>query len=182
MKPLVTTCTKTSSSITIFWSNSLTGLVTGYQVHFKKSSDNSYGSWITVGNVTSYLTTGLLSNTSYDFQVRGTCASGNTGASTKFTCSTNARLGNEVEESSAAISTYPNPSTGSFNVAMNGFELGTVVTIKVINTLGQIVYSAEKVSTDADALIALDNVTTGVYSVEVNDGTHRFVESIILNK
>src|SRR4030095_12407745 len=80
-KPQLTSCTSNSTSITVFRSGNVEGLVTSYQLRNKKHAVSTWGPWITVGLGTSYTTNGLLSNTQYDFQLRGTCTSGFTASS-----------------------------------------------------------------------------------------------------
>ncbi|MFN0276490.1 MAG: T9SS type A sorting domain-containing protein [Chitinophagales bacterium] len=59
-----------------------------YEVRFKLTSASSYGPITNIGSVTSYTFTGLAASSSYDFQVRSKCTSGEKSGWTKKTAST----------------------------------------------------------------------------------------------
>lgn len=176
-----TNCTSNSSSITGFWSSNIASGVTGYQIRFKKHSVTTWGAFVNLGVVTSYTATGLLSNTQYDFQLRGTCASGSYTATTSFSCSTTVvRLEENAVNSSMNI--YPNPTSGNFRIEFGNLSSNSV-RVKISNTAGQIVYSSENVSVDANAVnIQLENVANGIYFVEVTDGMNVFVQHLNIVK
>lgn len=179
-KPVLTSCSSTSSSITVFRSASLPG-VNSYELRFKKHSVATYGPWVNVGNGLSFTTTGLLSNTQYDFEIRGVCSSGKTGASKAITCATTLRIGET--SNNASINAYPNPNTGEFTVELSGFDGNSTVSLQVVNMLGQVVYNNDKVSTDESTLkLNLGNVPSGLYNVEVTDGISHLVQNVMINK
>lgn len=183
IKPILTSCSSTSTSITVNWSANLQGKVTNYQIRNKKHTVSSYGPWVTTGNVLSYTTTGLLSNTQYDFQLRGNCSSGNTSSSSTLTCSTSARFaGESLDENGIVISTYPNPTNGTFQLSLNGFVENSSVNIQVTNTLGQVVYEKNNVSADQMMIIDLSNSSNGLYQVIVMHGANRYSQNVVLNK
>ena len=76
-----------------------------------------------------------------------------------------------------ALSIYPNPTEGVFTV---NFNSGAVRTIKVYNTLGSLIHeqSCDSVSTE----IRLRNVETGLYLVEVTEGTSVQLRKITVTK
>jgi len=77
---------------------------------------------------------------------------------------------------------YPNPSEGQFKIDLNGFASGSMVSIKVSNVLGEVVYSVANVSTNAPVDVNLADLTSGMYNVIVSDGTDQLTQNIILNK
>jgi hypothetical protein len=76
----------TACAATLNWAS--TGTASSYKVRFKKTSDGSYGSIISLGNVLTYTFTSLKAGTSYDFQVRAVCANGQQSDWTKQSGST----------------------------------------------------------------------------------------------
>jgi len=182
--PILTSCTPTSSSVTVFWSGNLAGHVTGYQVRSKKHSVSSWGAWVSAGNGNSFTVSGLISNTSYDFQLRGNCTGGaKTGNSATLTCSTTLKLAGEEGSDAPSVAVYPNPTSGEFKVELNGFASGSTLDLKVTNVLGQVVYNENGISSDNSTLeVNLNDQPEGLYSLEVSDGTNRYVQNVILNK
>ena len=76
----------------------------------------------------------------------------------------------------------PNPSNGLFNLVVT---LPTVqnLTIEVINTLGQVVYSSsQKEFTSGVLPIDLSDKNQGIYFVTVSNGIDRNVQRIVLTK
>ncbi|MCE3295575.1 MAG: hypothetical protein K0R65_1289 [Crocinitomicaceae bacterium] len=75
------------------------------------------------------------------------------------------------------LSIHPNPNEGTFTI---DFKSGTQRTIKVYNTLGALVHeqSSDSVSTE----IRLEHVETGLYLVEVTEGSSVQVKKITVNK
>jgi len=182
-KPILTSCNATSTTITVFWSGNIAGSVSGYQVRKKLHTSGSYGPWTTAGNGNSFTVTGLLTNTQYDFQMRGNCSNGKTAVSNTLTCATTLRLEGDQASGGTSINAFPNPTNGEFKVQLNGFESGKSLNVKVTNVLGQVVYNVSGISNDNSSIdVNLGDVTQGVYSVEVNDAVNRYVQSIILNK
>jgi hypothetical protein len=182
-KPALTSCTSTSNSITVFRSGNVAGSVTNYQLRNKKHSVNTWGPWITVGLGTSYTTTGLLSNTQYDFQLRGVCTAGNTAASKTLTCSTTAfKLESESDEPS--VNAYPNPTSGAITVSLNGFNPASSVIVDVVNMLGQVVYHIASVPADDSSSLELNlnNVPAGVYHLKASDGVTSATSNIVVNR
>ena len=181
-KPLFTSCSSNASSITANWSGSMNALVIGYQIRYKKHSVTSYGAWINLGVVNTYTATGLLSNTQYDFQLRGKCsATTYTSNSAVFSCSTTVvRL--EDEAVSSSINIFPNPSNGDFRIELGNLNSNNV-NVKITNVAGQVVYDAQNVSAIENAVnVHLENVADGIYFVKVTDGVNVFVSQLNIVK
>src|SRR6185295_13776086 len=77
----------------------------------------------------------------------------------------------EVDEMSGdgGISIYPNPSSGNFTVELLQTENSRDVSIDVVNTLDQKIFSySEKIpSRDFKKQIDLSNIADGVYFIEI---------------
>ncbi len=83
---------------------------------------------------------------------------------------------NEISEN-PEINVYPNPSTGIFNV-----DLHNVNTIKVLNTLGALVYQ-EKVNVDeTKTTLDLSSFGNGIYFIAVTNDKGTTNKKIILSK
>lgn len=72
-------CTVSANSVSVYW-NASTSNTSAYEVQYKLASNST---WLTIGNTygNSIVVEGLLSNTSYDFRVKRTCALGLTSYS-----------------------------------------------------------------------------------------------------
>lgn len=84
----------------------------------------------------------------------------------------------EANSVNPLISVYPNPTEGVFNV-----DFKNATNIKVLNTLGSIVYE-EKIEqlTEGTKSIDLSNFTNGIYFINVSNGTNSSNHKVILSK
>ena len=100
----------------------------------------------------------------------------------QLTCSTSAfKVSNDVND--ASVNVFPNPTTGEFTVQLAGFSENSTVTLKVINMIGEIVYSKDQVSIDNSAIdVNLGDVPAGLYNIQVTDGINRYNQNISVAK
>ncbi len=79
------------------------------------------------------------------------------------------------------FSVYPNPNNGIFTVEF-GNVLEENVTIKVLNTLGNVVYKAEDVSVQSSfkQTIDLSNLHKGLYFLVIENYQGRTINRIII--
>ena len=69
------------------------------------------------------------------------------------------------------ISIYPNPSNGYFTIEWNSEQIVTGTSLQIYNALGQLVFQSEESGTSSyKKEIQLNNITTGVYFIEVKSG------------
>jgi hypothetical protein len=75
---------------------------------------------------------------------------------------------------------FPNPTTGMVNIVWHGNH--SVSRLRIINSIGQIIETANPVNSDQTQL-NLSHLATGVYYVEILfDDNKRLVEKITLNR
>jgi hypothetical protein len=80
---------------------------------------------------------------------------------------------NEVGYTPLTMAVYPNPASGQVNVNFEGKG-----NITVYNMLGQVVYHVENV--EKQQTISLNNMTTGVYFVNVRSGNATATQKLIV--
>ncbi len=80
------------------------------------------------------------------------------------------------EASKDAISVYPNPSTGLFNVNVNTASKST---IEVYNVIGEVVFTSQ---VNGNTTIDLSSLNAGVYSLKVTTDNMNVVKPIVLTK
>ncbi len=156
--------------------------ITGTSAHLSwDASDNSGGYHLSVyttdevlvlkkkvlGGATDWTVTGLTPGTDYAFHVRSICvALGEKSVlSENYFFSTPARL---AEDASTQVAVFPNPNSGVFDIALNGFA-GQEVTLQITNAMGQIVFNSN-IAVDVDGFtypVSLINPAAGVYQVSV---------------
>jgi hypothetical protein len=87
-----------------------------------------------------------------------------------------------IAVNSSAISVYPNPGNGVFNLSISNYELGSTNTVEVYNMLGEQVYSAGLNSSIAK--IDLSNNAAGIYLVRIvnSDGSYLAQSKIVKTK
>ena len=87
-------------------------------------------------------------------------------------------------QSDAGISVYPNPSSGNFTVEFSKAASDGMVTIDVLNTLGQKVYSAyESLSSEPFVRgIDLSDFPSGIYFVEIKTDHEFFSMKVLIQE
>jgi len=80
-----------------------------------------------------------------------------------------------AEVHTSIFDVYPNPSLGSFNIALE--EAGEF-TVSVINVLGQTVYTAD--IDNSLTQVDLSGISKGMYTVELNSGDVVYTEKLII--
>ncbi len=90
-------------------------------------------------------------------------------------------IGESADDNAIAI--YPNPSSGDFMVEwLDGFMAGEI-SIDVVNTLGQKVFSSEEIITPSSSKeISLQNISAGIYFLEIKSESIFVKKKIIINK
>ena len=74
---------------------------------------------------------------------------------------------------------YPNPSTGNITVRINNYN--GLVSVKVIDLNGRMVYSEDKVAFSTEKSFNLSQLSTGIYMINITGEGLKFVEKIIIN-
>jgi hypothetical protein len=78
------------------------------------------------------------------------------------------------------VKLFPNPTSGMLNIQWGGNQ--SVSRLRIINSLGQIIETANPVNSN-QAQLNLNHLATGVYYVEILfDDNKRLVEKITLNR
>ncbi len=95
--------------------------------------------------------------------------------------------GDEIINEGKIFSIYPNPNNGTFEIAVNylasatsPLERGRGVSIEIYNSLGQLIYSNEIIS--SSQTISLDNISSGIYFVRVGVGNNYAEQKLIIDK
>jgi hypothetical protein len=86
-------------------------------------------------------------------------------------------LGVKEEINNAAVSVYPNPSKGVFNVSAKDMK-GDNLSLEVRDLTGKLVYSAK--ASNADTTVDLKNVASGVYMLKVSSESQTAVKRLIV--
>ena len=76
------------------------------------------------------------------------------------------------------VSIYPNPVTDILNVRLTN---GEAKQIRIINTLGKVLYSTEVISLNGVTQIPVSNLSKGTYFVEIITAENKVVEKFIKN-
>jgi hypothetical protein len=178
----------TSSLATLNGTVNANTLVT--DVSFEWGLTSSYGNTVdaipptvsgtSVTPVLAYLT-GLQSNTTYHFRVKGTNLAGtSTGEDLSYTTSAGVGI-NEKEVLKMDI--YPVPNDGQFSISVSsGTE--TTFTLEVYNIPGSKIYSKSNIHVVGTSLMNIDlgPVPGGLYNVILHNAGNQAVRKIIINR
>ncbi len=137
----------------------------------RKATTNSYS-----------LTDKLTPLTTYAFRVKTVCyddLADISAPSPWYYWTTLGRIG-DVE---GGISLYPNPNNGAFTVNIAGLE-NNAMTLTVMNSVGQVVYTKniDINSNNYTEYISLDNVTAGMYQINLSNENQNLNYSIVVTE
>lgn len=79
---------------------------------------------------------------------------------------------------------YPNPSDGSFKIAMSGMGNGKNAEIKVSNMMGQVIYQTNQPLSGGNTLneISLPNAANGIYLLQITTQDNTYTSRIAIQK
>ncbi|HMZ87776.1 MAG TPA: GEVED domain-containing protein [Chitinophagales bacterium] len=154
----------TGTSAHLFWDPSLNS--GGYHLSVYKTDETLVLKKKVLGGATDWTVTGLTPGTDYAFHVRSICTGLGMASdiSYHYYFTTPARLGDE----NTNVVLFPNPNTGTFDIALNGYE-GQQVNIQIVSALGQTVYN-NTVNVNATGFtqnVNLNNAAAGMYYVNI---------------
>jgi len=86
----------------------------------------------------------------------------------------------EVVPSSLAVNLYPNPVVDKLTLKLDGDYLGNIQ-VRIINLAGVVIYdlNAEKAAVEFEQDISVDNLTQGVYIIQITGGEYSEVKRFI---
>jgi len=129
----------------------------------------------------SAMLTGLTSNTTYHFRVKGVNAAGtSTGADLIFTTPTGVGVsGNDPLK----MEIYPIPNNGLFSISIKGGSENRF-TLEVYNTFGSMIFSNRNIQVQESGVIPVDIriFPAGLYTLILHGKGEQVVSKILLNK
>ncbi|MGB3076989.1 MAG: fibronectin type III domain-containing protein [Chitinophagales bacterium] len=173
---IVTDIGLTTSSLN--WNDALCS--TGYLFQYRAFGEPD---WIPLTTSTSNINlTGLSAATLYEAQVANDCGITNSAYTASIIWETQYFKVAGSAEMEASFKVFPNPSTGTFVVRYNNQTANEPVEINVQNMYGQVVFSAERQSTEGvnEEKIELRNATAGLYFVSIRSEGKEFKTSLMI--
>jgi hypothetical protein len=83
----------------------------------------------------------------------------------------------------STVSIFPNPTTGQFSIKYVS-DTEATVTVTIFDITGKSVMSDQFDVTEGENLrnLILDNTPNGLYMIDINDGSNRTIQKLLLNK
>ncbi len=98
---------------------------------------------------------------------------------TRPTAGANCTLGTVDINQENVMRVYPNPSTGNITVRINNYN--GLVAVKVVDLNGRVVYSDDKVAFSNEKSFDLNQLSAGIYMIDIVGEDLKYVEKIIIN-
>lgn len=123
----------------------------------------------------------LQKNTVYYWQVRGLSGALQSGWSETWWFKTEGYIGIDEQFNADAVSIYPNPGNGKFNLQVIS-SVAYNYTVRVIDITGKLIYEAEiECQSGNNSLpIVFDNVGSGVYNVIISNGEQIVTKQLVI--
>ncbi|WP_086047933.1 T9SS type A sorting domain-containing protein [Hugenholtzia roseola] len=138
---------------------------------------------IRVGTTTNatYTVTGLINGVKVGFYVRAVYRDGSRGNfSNGVEVTPSIVLGEDEVKEAFKFQVFPNPNTGTFQIALEGKVASENLTINITDLAGKVIYSTKvsNYSNQYQAEIALPNVAAGLYLVQIATETETFQQKV----
>ena len=124
---------------------------------------------------------GLTSNTTYHFRVKGSNAAGTTtGGDLTFTTSGGVGV---TEKDPLNVDIYPVPNDGQFNISIRSGSENTL-TLEVYNNLGSKIFSDRNINVQGAKVTTIDlrPIPAGLYTIILSNNGEQLVHKIMVNK
>lgn len=168
-----------SPTDTIQWS-AVSG-ATSYILEYKPASSAMWAS-ATASASAKYLT-GLTPGTTYQYHVSAVCPTGSSAYSAIRSFTTQG-MATGISDMTAQIEyrIYPNPNHGKFQLMISAADMVEQISARITDVLGSVVHEEDfrHISGLYSYQIDLTGVATGIYNVEINDGSHRELRKVIV--
>ena len=149
--------------------------------------------WTTVGPVTGTtknISSQISACKTYEWKVRANCSDGVTSSAFSSTvnftttgCGAPGKTSGEWDNEFKTFNLLPNPASNLVSLYYN-VENNTLVNIRVMDMIGRVVLQKNTTATQGDNSTGLDTSTLpqGYYIVELNDGTTKMHEKLLIAK
>ena len=156
----------------------------GYSLRISKHGLNTWTTYTSTPN-THYTFSGLLHNTSYDWQIRTNCNSGQTVVSpwsATQTFTTAARLQEGEFEVDNSFNAYPNPASEVVNISFTA-DKEEDMTIRMMDITGRIIYSTSLTAIigENQHQINLSDFAKGVYLIGLQNSNGLVQKKMVVN-
>jgi hypothetical protein len=162
----------TQTTATVSW-NTVT-CAYNYTLQYRKLGTTT---WTKKKNLSgpSYTITGLVANTTYQYQLQTICTSDSKSKSSLSsiqTFTTTLRMSYETTSAGASISVYPNPAADALSISISCFESESA-TVSIINAIGETMLVNKILLNEGLNQLNLDiaSLSPGIYFVKLTDNT-----------
>jgi len=163
----------TATQVPLTWN----GHATAYQVRHKTESQSEWNTSTTLD--TFWVQDDLQPNTAYQVEVRSVCGQGDYSDWIALNVTTEIATGLSKPEQHL-IRIQPNPTQGWINIDFE--QTLAPVSMRITNSMGQVVYQQANVDTRATKRINLAAYPNGVYYLHLQNASIDRVEKIMVNR
>ncbi len=170
----------TANTATISWS--AVNDAAQYRLRYRKIGNTNWTPIVVPAPNTSKIITGLTANSTYEFQMRTLCNTNNEFSN--FTTMNGFLTAARFSEDDLIhdVSLYPNPTSGNFTVSIFS-EIETLVSIKIINALGQeLIIKTLNLEGGNNSIQFNESLPSGYYNIQIQNNQFSINKGLVIQR
>jgi PKD repeat protein len=177
--PQPTVSNITATSAIIRWGGGEN--ITAHTIRWKLAGTTRWNTRVFGANVRAIITPGLMPNSTYDLRITSICGNMESEAWLGQFNTANAKAETINDNLEHDLSVYPNPTSGAFEVKLNGYEVNQGQ-LRILDLTGKVVFTQQLNVEEGlnHYFIQTEGLNKGIYLLEIQKGDTSFTQKLII--